>query len=54
MEQNIEQTTPLNTKLVFWKKYGQKLVALVFWVILIAAYQWYVITNSLSPLEVVQ
>jgi uncharacterized membrane protein YdjX (TVP38/TMEM64 family) len=41
-------------KLVFWKKHGQKLVALVFWVILIAAYQWYAITNSLSPLEVVQ
>lgn len=41
-------------KLVFWKKYGQKLVALVFWVISIAAYQRYAITNSLSPLEVVQ
>jgi len=54
MDQNIEQKTSLNTKTGFLQKQGQKLVALAFWVILIAAYQWYAITNSLSPLEVVQ
>lgn len=38
----------------FFQKHGQKLAALVFWLILIGAYQWYAHTNNLSPLEVIQ
>ncbi len=36
------------------KKHGQKIIALVFWLILIAIYQWYAITNNLSPVAAVQ
>ena len=32
----------------------QKIGALFFWVLLIAAYQWYASTNHLSPLQVIQ
>jgi len=38
----------------FIQRNGQKITALIFWVALIAAYQWYASTNHLSPLQVVQ
>ena len=38
----------------FFKQHIQKISAFVFWLMLIAAYQWYAITNDLSPLEVIQ
>lgn len=38
----------------FIQRNGQKLAALIFWVGLIAAYQWYANSNDLSPLQVVQ
>lgn len=38
----------------FMHKHGQKLVALVFWLALIGAYQWYAHTYKLTPLEVIQ
>jgi len=54
MEHKPESNASIEEKPGFMKKHGQKLIALVFWVLLIAAYQWYAITNELSPLEVVQ
>ena len=38
----------------FLKKYGQKLIALAFWTVLLGIYQWYAYVNHLSPLQVVQ
>lgn len=38
----------------FIQRNGQKLTALVFWVVLIAVYQWYASSNDLSPLQVIQ
>ncbi len=38
----------------FLHKHGQKLIALVFWAVLLGFYQWYAYTNHLSPLQVVQ
>jgi len=38
----------------FLQKHGSKFPALLFWIGLIVAYNWYATTNSLSPLEVVQ
>ncbi|MBN1665899.1 MAG: TVP38/TMEM64 family protein [Anaerolineales bacterium] len=43
-----------NVPIHFLYKHRQKLVALAFWVILIAAYQAYAQKNNLSSLEVVQ
>jgi uncharacterized membrane protein YdjX (TVP38/TMEM64 family) len=34
--------------------HAQKLIALLFWILLIVAYQWYANVKHLSPLEVVQ
>jgi len=34
--------------------HAQKLIALLFWVLLIAGYQWYANVHQLSPLQVVQ
>ncbi|MDP1546346.1 MAG: TVP38/TMEM64 family protein [Anaerolineales bacterium] len=34
--------------------HAQKLIALLFWVLLIVGYQWYANANHLSPLQVVQ
>lgn len=42
------------TKSPFIKKHGQKLAALVFWLGLLAAYRWFMITNDLTALEAVQ
>lgn len=36
------------------QEHAQKIGALFFWILLIAAYQWYAISNQLSPLQAVQ
>lgn len=36
------------------QQHAQKIIALLFWVLLIAGYQWYANVNHLSPLQVVQ
>lgn len=38
----------------WFREHAQKLVALLFWVLLILGYQWYAYTNHLSALEVAQ
>ena len=38
----------------FLKQHLQKISALVFWLMLIAGYQWYASANDLSPLQVIQ
>lgn len=38
----------------FMQRYGQKVIALTFWLILFGAYQWYALANNLSPLQVMQ
>ena len=38
----------------FLQKHGNKFPALLFWIGLIVAYNWYATTNNLSPIEVVQ
>ena len=38
----------------FLKKHGQKIIALLFWLSLLAAYQYFTIKSDLSPLELVQ
>ena len=54
MVQETKNASGLNKNAVFMKKHGQKLIALVFWLILIAAFQWVRIANDLSPLEVIE
>lgn len=36
------------------QEHAQKIGALFFWILLIAAYQWYATANQLSPLQVIQ
>ncbi|MBI5823394.1 MAG: TVP38/TMEM64 family protein [Chloroflexi bacterium] len=38
----------------WFQEHAQKLIALLFWILLIAGYQWYANVNHLSPLQVVQ
>lgn len=38
----------------WFQEHAQKISALSFWIVLIAAYQWYAVSNHLSPLQVVQ
>lgn len=38
MEHKLESNAPIEEKPGFMKKHGQKLIALFFWMILIAAY----------------
>jgi uncharacterized membrane protein YdjX (TVP38/TMEM64 family) len=38
----------------WYREHAQKGFALLFWVILILGYQWYAISNNLTPLEVVR
>ncbi len=44
----------LDTEKSFIQKHGSKLPALLFWLGLIVAYNWYANANGLSPLQVVQ
>lgn len=51
----MENTTPLPVpQKTFLKKHGQKIGALIFWLLLIVVYQWYAYSNNLSQLEVMQ
>jgi uncharacterized membrane protein YdjX (TVP38/TMEM64 family) len=54
MIQESEHRANVKPKKGFIQKHGQKLIALIFWLALIGDYQWYAVTNALSPLEVVQ
>ncbi len=47
-------TTVVSRKPIWLKRHGQKVVALLFWALLIGGYQWYAWSNQLSALEVVQ
>lgn len=38
----------------WFQEHAQKIIALSFWILLIAAYQWYATANQFSPLQVVQ
>jgi len=38
----------------FLKRHWQKIVALLFWLVLLGGYQWYAWRNNLSPLEALQ
>lgn len=38
----------------FWRRHWQKIMALLFWLLLIGGYQWYALSNHLSPLAVLQ
>ncbi|NCP88602.1 TVP38/TMEM64 family protein, partial [bacterium] len=38
----------------WFQQHAQKLIALLFWILLIVGYQWYASGNHLSPLQVVQ
>ncbi|MEW6029671.1 MAG: hypothetical protein AB1554_09330 [Chloroflexota bacterium] len=38
----------------WFQTHAQKIGALLFWMLLVAAYQWYAASNGLSPLQVVQ
>lgn len=53
-EDTANHTTEIMPQANWLQRHGQKLVALVFWLILIGFYQWYVTVNVLSPLQVVQ
>lgn len=50
----MENSTQISTRKNWLQEYAQKLLALVFWAVLIGIYQWYAKTNHLSPLQVVQ
>ncbi len=49
----MEMSNPVPQKNWF-QMHAQKIGALVFWILLVAAYQWYATTNQLSPLQVIQ
>ena len=49
----MEMSNPIPQKNWF-QTHAQKIGALVFWILLVAAYQWYATANQLSPLQVVQ
>jgi uncharacterized membrane protein YdjX (TVP38/TMEM64 family) len=50
------QGIPIKEKTLYrwFQQHAQKLIALIFWVILMSIYQWYANTNHLSPLQVMQ
>lgn len=54
MAKKSKNTSPLNEKDGLVKKHGQKFIALVFWLVLIGAYQWVRISNNFSHSEVMQ
>jgi len=37
-----------------WRKYWQRLIALLFWIILLGGYAWYYFSHNLTPLSAVQ
>ena len=50
----LPEATPASTEQSSKVQKGQKWVALAFWVLAFAAYQWYAWQNDLSPLDAVQ
>jgi len=50
----LPQATPASTEKGTNVQKGQKWVALAFWVLAFAAYQWYAWQNDLSPFDMVQ
>jgi uncharacterized membrane protein YdjX (TVP38/TMEM64 family) len=52
--QETDNASKVKTKSGLIKNHGQKLIALLFWLVLIGVYQWVRIRNGLSPLQVVQ
>lgn len=50
----MENLTQIPSPKSWFQAHAQKLIALVFWVLLIVGYQWYANVNHLSPLQVVQ
>lgn len=50
----MENSNPAPKRKNWFQEHAQKIGALIFWILLIAAYQWYAISNQLSPLQVVQ
>ena len=50
----MENSTQIPSPKPWFQAHAQKLIALLFWVLLIVGYQWYANANHLSPLQVVQ
>jgi uncharacterized membrane protein YdjX (TVP38/TMEM64 family) len=50
----MENSTQTPSPKPWFQVHAQKLIALVFWILLITGYQWYANVNHLSPLQVVQ
>ena len=50
----MENSTRMPSSKSWFREHAQKLGALFFWVLLIAAYQWYAKSNELSSWEVAQ
>jgi uncharacterized membrane protein YdjX (TVP38/TMEM64 family) len=50
----MENSTQIPSPKRWFQIHARKLTALLFWILLIAGYQWYANANQLSPLQVVQ
>jgi uncharacterized membrane protein YdjX (TVP38/TMEM64 family) len=50
----MENSTQIPSPKRWFQAHARKLTALLFWILLIAGYQWYANANQLSPLQVVQ
>jgi uncharacterized membrane protein YdjX (TVP38/TMEM64 family) len=50
----MDDTIVTSKNSTWLKKHGQKLVGLLFWLALLAGYQWYASANHLTPFQVVQ
>lgn len=50
----MENTTIVASQKRWYEAHTQKLIALLFWVVLFSSYQWYAYSHQLSPLQVVQ
>jgi len=50
----MENSNRVPQSKTWFQRNGQKTTALLFWVGLIAIYQWYVTSNGLAPLQVIQ
>jgi uncharacterized membrane protein YdjX (TVP38/TMEM64 family) len=50
----MENSNRVPQSKTWFQVHAQKIGALIFWLILIALYQWYAVSNELSPLQVIQ
>lgn len=50
----MEKSSQASSPQTWFREHAQKIGALLFWIVLIAAYQWYASANDLSPLQVTQ